>query len=773
MKRSKFFLMGLALTACLLMAGCSSDSSDDSEKPTPTPGLDDDTKDKGDMKMGTPEDFFVKEDSCEVKTEDCTVTLSPTVVGEKETKLTVTKAEEAPYMFSANDKMTVVDVRLEGSTSELTGVAEIRIPIVVQTGKALVACRYDEQAKEWTAVHCEYDSATGEAIIMTDKPGTYGVTTADASSTRGLTRSDGVQYGAFLIGAADTRKAYLYENEFAYVDYSNPKMSTLQKLVNHLANSSNPDVNFGDLMAKDVIDHKEFYCELGWESLKEFGFKSDVIDKYANQMGRFASAALFYQKIRALCQGKSVYTDGEKLKDIYTVAKNQVSSVLGSSALSVAMVSVAIIDYSLNKFAEEAWNGREEMYKRAYEMYYMRGEDGYRSYKAWFELIYPKFSEGMSESEVKDWVKSEVEAYCNKFWEDEGAIAYYFEQANNRAWTGGGGLNESIKKNLSAMRYSIVMNDILRPVFNCISMKMQEAQYDAMTAQMKAYAKYMNSVVTLTIKDSNVSGDENSTVGGYTVRFKNLPAQLTDKKDWGCTLDEKGNGQIQFRMFAMVNAGVKPVIEVVDGNDKVVNTIELEELGLQKNVVDVATATVTNIKSISVGGTYHYSAVVDSEGNTQKLEGGFGGMFNDKNGAKFTTKANGRALHVTGTATQKSSIYSTTSDISISFDIDDVNAIASGKAVMSNIKFEMVSNSEITSYGITMWTKAETSVSVPSLPMTDGYNQWRQTKGDGLTISDFSTKTTSWSTDEDKSVLITSPIWDSDDYVTVQVYFTE
>lgn len=179
---------------------------------------------------------------------------------------------------------------------------------------------------------------------------------------------------------------------------------------------------------------------------------------------------------------------------------------------------------------------------------------------------------------------------------------------------------------------------------------------------------------------------------------------------------------------------------------------------------------VVKIKSIAVAGTYHYLSVVDGEGSTEMMQGGLGGVFNDQTNAKFTTKANGKGLHVTATATQTTSYtstYSTTANISVSFDIDDLSAIASGKAVMSNIEYGMKAK---TTYDSTISGSSDLSASISSLPMGDSFNEWKQTVAKGLKVTNFSLKASSEGYESDFDI---EPIWQEDDYVMVQVLFTE
>lgn len=556
-----------------------------------------------DMRLGFPEENIVNENNCTVSGNGYTVELTPTVV-EGDTKLSVTPASQAPWMFGESDKVTAFDLKV-GDLTEFKGVAKLRIPVTIGSGEVLVACRWDDQEHNWTPARCDYDRAKGEAIVYTDKPGTFGVTTAKAPKT--TTRADGdVTFGQFIVARANTHYAGVYEDRFAFMDWEDDHALVISALFSKfLTDDKTGLISETDMIAQGILDEKSLYGDIGYSALKELGLKSSFLEKTSKFMGFLAVGASFYQRMRALAKGDFVQADGMALKGMLDFATTTATKVISTSAMNVGMIAVAIIDYSLNKFAEEAWRLRKDLYKRAYNLYYSEGEDGYRSKQQWFDLFWPAFTKaGMTEKRINVLIDAYVTKYCEQFWEDDLRISYYMGLLGV-TFSGGGGLSDGLKKEVSDQYREFIYGDSLPSVFDAIGEKLQEKQYDIMKDQMMQYAKHINQVITLKFKDSSAKNGK-SQYAGYTVKFKRLPLAITDPGKWECKLDDKGEGEIKFRLFAYAAAGVKPQMVVVENvlhPDDYEKELTLKNLEPGVNTVDLGDETVEmTLRGIGVEG---------------------------------------------------------------------------------------------------------------------------------------------------------------------------
>lgn len=588
-------LIGWLCLLCtgLLAVGLSACSSDEKEDKSDDPSGIIDERPKGNMNIGSSEEVTVNEENYVVEAAGFTIELNPCIVNGDMT-LSVAKATETPSMLDESDKVTAVNLQL-GNLSEFNGVAKIHIPVNFGNGQILVSARWNEGQHDWEPALCEYDSATGDAVIWTDKPGTYGVSVVSESRVR--TRGNSTN-GAFIVSRANTRFAGINGNKYQFTHWEDPPLEVLEALLSDLLGGENDITKEGDLITQGILDTKAIFGDISYPLLEELGLKNSLLKNTADFMGKLAVVATFYQKLRAVYSGKFDQADAMTLKSCLDFIVGKATSLCKSSAMNLGMVSVAVIDYTLNKFAEEAWKGRKDMYKKAYELYYSKGEDGYRSFWDWYDLFWPAFTkEGMTSRRLGILIDAYVEKYCSQFWEDEKRIAYYMSEATGTGWTGGGGLNEGIKKEVSEeyRQYLYGEYEKLPKVFDAICDKLKAKQFDIMKDRMMKYAEQMNKMVTLHLKDISVK-DNQSAYAGYKVKFKKLPLSIVDPFDWECVLDEKGEGKIEFRLFAYAAADVKPELIVVSPNDEVKLTIPLKDIDTGVNIVEFGEQKTGDIK---------------------------------------------------------------------------------------------------------------------------------------------------------------------------------
>lgn len=577
----------LILLAMLLLAvfnvSCSSSDEDDYFSPDDLP---ENVSEKPDvpMKLGTPEMVVVNEDNCVVSVAGCTIELNPSIV-DGNTNLSVTKATQVPWILNKDDQVTAYDVKV-GDFKEFNGVAKIRIPVSFSSGKRLIAAKWNEKEDDWEPALCEYDKVKGEAVVWTDEPGTFGVMVT-SGATLAKTRGEAVTFGAFIVERANTRGAGVCEKTFHYTEWEDPPILVINTLMSELVGSDNNLTKEGDLISQDILDTKAIYGDITYPVLKELGLSTSLMKNTADFMGKLAVAATFYQKLRAVYSGDVDKADAMTLKSVNDFLVGKAASLCKSSAMNMGMVAVAVFDYTLNKFAEEAWRGRKDLYKTAYELYYSEGHPGYRSQREWYDLFWPAFTkDGMTENRLTALIDAYVNKYCDKLWEDESEVAMELAEAG-LVWTGGGGLSEGLKKDISAeyREYLYGDKDKLKKVFNAISEKLEKKQYDIMKDRMMKYAKHINGVVKLHFKDVAAKNGK-SIYAGYTVKFKKMPISITDPHLWECKLDEKGEGDIQFRLFAYAAAGVKPDMVIVSPSGEEKAKIRLNDLNTGVNIIE-------------------------------------------------------------------------------------------------------------------------------------------------------------------------------------------
>ncbi len=240
----------------------------------------------------------------------------------------------------------------------------------------------------------------------------------------------------------------------------------------------------------------------------------------------------------------------------------------GTPALGVYMTGVSLFAYALNEFYTEAREGRKQVYMKAYNKYYEKGGNGYRSSPQWMKVIKEILRNGGGADEVK----AEIDRYCREFWviADDFGIDYLenvMTDDEKIAWGAAGqaGLNDSVKKEISDTKKAELI-PVIENVMRILTMKNEEEALERYMKQYETIRRQMNQIITLEIIDGSKEEEKNSSYEGCIVRFKELKEKVTDAQDWEAALKADGKCYIQFRLLAhmMVNAGT--TLEVVRKN---------------------------------------------------------------------------------------------------------------------------------------------------------------------------------------------------------------
>ena len=536
-------------------------------------------------------EFLLDEKHLEIVTPQYAIRFDAPAI-DTDVKLTVTKRTGLPSPFEEGvTNMVAYDFDLE-DVHELDGMVEIRLPIRISPKGIPIAAYYNEATGEWEPVNYRYNKATGEIVIKTSHLSTY---------------------AGFEVPEELTRLAKL--TYMCLVEPANP-VHEIMKAMTKLAYSDHPDAEAIETFGGEYSDISQLGLDFGFNALQSLGFGSEMLEDFSGVLGNLGTALSVWQICRDDYHDNKVQLGGNALKFVMTQLIGTMSNLCSSAIMKASMASVAIIDYSINKFATTAWSGRKDLYKSAYELYYSRGERGYRTAKQWYQELLPFFKRtDLNEEQVNALVENCVQRYINEFWNDEDIQSEYFTKAHDRfGFSYGGGLNKSIMDELSNELRGNLYNGVLVSVILAIKNKIEDDAYDLAESNMKKYVSEMNKGVMLSFSDSGLE-DGKSKYAGCTVRFKELPSSIKDPEQWQCTLSDKGTGNIQYRIFPMADAEMKPEMEVVTDKDEVVleftlkglragYTRETAENFIDLNDVDAETDIQEDVYSIVMNPTY-------------------------------------------------------------------------------------------------------------------------------------------------------------------------
>lgn len=515
----------------------------------------------GQVTLGVGEAFIINDSLTEARSTDCTVRFSPTVV-EEDTKLVIRRATSAPPVtidglgvdetYDISEDAVAVDVSL-GDLHKLNGMVEIRIPMGLRQGEVPGVAWYNEETNAWEPIEYEYDTKTGEVVVWSNHLSII---------------------ECYRIKGEHTNNARL---EFYSVPFPDNSVDELLQMVNDAVSGT---VEWADYISNWYGVFSTLGFDITWSALNAGGVESQLFEKTSEKIGNVGTLFAIYDILRAGFSGDDKTAGINTMKYLYSQVSSALSDAIGTSIMSAAMCSVAIIDYALNQLYEQMISDRRDLYLRSYQKYYSRNtSDGlkhhYRSAPEWYRLLLPAFKKGSPTIEaVNNEVDQIVDDYVNEYWNlsDDDQILYWLEIGGPQ-WSYSGGLNNDLKKELADNHKAELYRDVFPRVFDAIGREMRTESYNILYDSMKDYAKLMNQVIRLEL--AGQAATEGTSWEGCKVRFKELPATITDPANWESKLSAEGKGSIRFRFFAYTSEGVKPTLELVDYNGNIVREIPI------------------------------------------------------------------------------------------------------------------------------------------------------------------------------------------------------
>lgn len=227
---------------------------------------------------------------------------------------------------------------------------------------------------------------------------------------------------------------------------------------------------------------------------------------------------------------------------------------MGARLFSLASLGTLVIELSLNQFAETAWTGRQDIYEKAYSLYYESPEVR-KDAKAWARLFIEAKDGAATAEKYQLRVEGLVQRYADEFWEDEQEVALYQDEAQKQGFTGGGGLNDKMKADISNRYRDELFRTVIQDAFKLIAEKEAMAAERALLRELNAVREELNKTCTVEIVDTAVPDDvSTSDYAGWTA-YIDVPDTIADAQEWSVKLDSEGRGKISFTVLAYLMAG--------------------------------------------------------------------------------------------------------------------------------------------------------------------------------------------------------------------------
>lgn len=416
----------------------------------------------------------------------------------------------------------------------------------------IAAAYYNEETTAWEPVPFRINEDTRTITIYTDHLSVYGCFEVTNPNTREA-------YAAYAI------PAFAMTGMMGNADPN----SIITTAVSNGGTPGDDAVEAGlSIMDKVLnlsiagVDTAAFLSELGGSTGAAGASLLGDIGKRLGDLGLLCSIAQVGYGMYNVYNGKTdavfpCYADALKTGVGYTGGK------LGGRLFSVAMVGVLAIEYSINTFAQEALSGRKDIYNEAYRLYY-DSPGVKRSARDWAAILI-KAKEGAASAERYQLrVEGLVQRYADEFWQDELRIAEYQEQAQTHGFTGGGGLNERIKAEITNDFKLGLYRGVLQDAFKLIAQKEAMAAERALLAELDFMKAKLNTPCALELYDGTLSETKpHSHLAGARAAIK-LPDTVTGAEAWSAILDEQGNGSIRFTLLGYLMANGPKELEIYE-----------------------------------------------------------------------------------------------------------------------------------------------------------------------------------------------------------------
>ncbi|KAF5051476.1 hypothetical protein DSECCO2_418610 [anaerobic digester metagenome] len=316
----------------------------------------------------------------------------------------------------------------------------------------------------------------------------------------------------------------------------------------------------------------------GWKFVKEWfgiGAKSSSFGQHALEMKSLSGVNQIATEVGlgfALVQAGIDFSQGKDRKAVLELTKNlnnyAIGKIFRTSAVSICMVGVFAIDYSLNKFATYAISSREDIYQRAYDMYYKDKREKEKINSVWWYKKLIKVAHNTeSTADAASNMDKFMHDYVNEFWGNPEVIGQYLDRAG-LSQTGFGGLNTDLQNRISNNHLQSIVNTLYQSsVFDRVSNQLRMEAMSKLYNQLCYIQGQLNKVnnIKVVVKlDPECTEYKDVEIGDLEVRFDVSNAEHKDM--WKGKTDKSGEMTFNCTNLGYVDAGCpSEVIVTVKG----------------------------------------------------------------------------------------------------------------------------------------------------------------------------------------------------------------
>ena len=509
--------------------------------------------------------FDLNDSTLTVEAQKCRVTFSSTCIDE-DVQLSIRNGVLTPDVTDGITRGISLDLNLSDGTHELSGTADITIPVQPNAGEKVNAAYYNEEEGCWEPICFKYDEASGTLTITTNHLSMYSV---------------------FFI--KDEHSCLAKLNYWGFAPELYEIDDAIKKLL-YIVSSDDPEAQ----MVREYKDEMSLWQSVGLDGLYNIAtsiseplldFKPEALDNAVNIMGYLGTAISILDVVGADINGDNVGVLKGTLSTVLNYAGGQMAAAIGTPIMAACSGCVAFIGIALEKLNTRVQEHKRDMFRAAYRYYYsQRGYNaigGHSSYKAdknnphgyyrttkdWYNYLYPIFAEGkMSQSKLEAFIEYAVQRYCDRFWEDNEDIRIEcYEWAKVQGLSSLMWISEADKQQICDEYYADLINGEMVSVIQAIK---ENLRYEASQRYKKTLEKVgaiVNTQYKLQISDSSKPSDGKSKFAGWQMRFAEIPSSVGNAEEWMCTIGDDGTATLgYFTVYALLQNEMPFKVVLVD-----------------------------------------------------------------------------------------------------------------------------------------------------------------------------------------------------------------
>ena len=413
----------------------------------------------------------------------------------------------------------------------------------------IVGIYFNPETNESEPADYRVDEENGTITIMSDHFSKYGIEIS----------KNVLKKGPFKVTKDHTRYAKIIDIDPYYKMMGRNQM--LEVIGEAFANNMEPG---------DEAFEASFGAANTWLGIAASGntlvgasYSSELLQSIGNSFNTVGVLA-------ALVQAGVDYESGDTQALYTNLLKNGVYntvSLIGTGAMQLAFVGVFAIDYSINAFAQEAWDGNNAkwnaVYGHCYNKHFKQNSvEWYKLfYRIWHDAAYSKTQQSMTQ--VKARIDQSVLDNVWGVWNM--SASELTECIDDLGYTNMGGLNTEIKRSLALAKRAELVSGKLVSVMQRLQRPITYKMREDYRKELKLQKATLNQKVNFEIRETVATG-ELLKYAGYRVRFTPLNEE-TDKRMWTGVLHDNGSLNTSFTLLGHLQAGSPRRLEIFKPED--------------------------------------------------------------------------------------------------------------------------------------------------------------------------------------------------------------